>query len=132
MFDPLLVNLQLLGRLLPFFVAGTFRWYAFFFVTDAKELLKLDPSLRLAKESVPRLEKLHNDKNEKMKEEAIGESFSVNAPIVCSRSTNGLGFGVRLRGNSLAGPRALTDGERVPRCNGSSFDWIFFSESRES
>ncbi|CAN0472643.1 unnamed protein product, partial [Ectocarpus sp. 8 AP-2014] len=35
--------------------------------------LKLDPSLRLAKESVPRLEKLHNDKNEKMKEEAIGK-----------------------------------------------------------
>ncbi|CAM9457546.1 unnamed protein product [Ectocarpus sp. 12 AP-2014] len=56
-----------------FFVAGAFRGYAFFFVTDAKELLKLDPSLRLAKESVPRLEKLHNDKNEKMKEEAIGK-----------------------------------------------------------
>lgn len=52
-------------------------------LSDAKELLKLDPGLRLAKESVPRLEKLHHDKNEKMKEEAIGESFlSVNAPTV--------------------------------------------------
>lgn len=33
----------------------------------------IDPGLRLAKESVPRLEKLQNDKNELMKEEAIGE-----------------------------------------------------------
>lgn len=47
--------------------------FSFCCPTDAKALVEIDPSLRSAKESVPRLEKLQNDKNEKMKEEALGE-----------------------------------------------------------
>lgn len=47
---------------------------------DAKDVLEIDPSLRLAKESVPRLEKLQNDKNERMKEEAIGEFHRRRVP----------------------------------------------------
>ena len=40
---------------------------------DAKAVSEIDPSSRSAKDSVARLEKLHHEKNEKMKEEAIGE-----------------------------------------------------------
>lgn len=50
------------------------------FRVDAKDLLEIDPGLRLAKESVPRLEKLQNDKNELMKEEAIGEFCRTEVP----------------------------------------------------
>eukprot|EP00752_Nemacystus_decipiens_P005325 g4829.t1 len=42
-------------------------------VEDAKGVLEIDPSSRSAKESVARLEKLQHEKNEKMKEEAIGK-----------------------------------------------------------
>eukprot|EP00903_Cladosiphon_okamuranus_P007845 g7589.t1 len=40
---------------------------------DAKAVSEIDPSSRSAKESVTRLEKLQHEKNEKMKEEAIGK-----------------------------------------------------------
>ncbi|CAM9894116.1 unnamed protein product [Choristocarpus tenellus] len=40
---------------------------------DVKELLEIDPGLRTAKESAPRLEKLQKEKMEKMKDEAIGK-----------------------------------------------------------
>lgn len=40
---------------------------------DAKALLEIDPGLRSARENVPRLEKLQNEKNERLKEEAISE-----------------------------------------------------------
>ena len=35
--------------------------------------MEIDPSLRATKDTVTRLEKLQNEKNEKMKEEALGE-----------------------------------------------------------
>lgn len=50
------------------FVFAACRWGA-----DAKAVQEIDPSSRSAKESVARLEKLQHEKNEKMKEEAIGE-----------------------------------------------------------
>ena len=52
---------------------------------DAKAVQEIDPSSRSAKDSVARLEKLQHDKNEKMKEEAIGElSWATN---LCSVET---------------------------------------------
>ena len=35
--------------------------------------MEIDPNLQASKESVTRLEKLQTEKNEKMKEEALGE-----------------------------------------------------------
>lgn len=46
---------------------------AFLWRADAKAVQEIDPSSRSAKDSVVRLEKLQHEKNEKMKEEAIGE-----------------------------------------------------------
>lgn len=40
---------------------------------DAKALVEIDPKLQASKESVTRLEKLQTEKNEKMKDEALGE-----------------------------------------------------------
>lgn len=40
---------------------------------DMKTLLEIDPGLKLARDGAPRLEKLHKEKMEKMKDEAIGE-----------------------------------------------------------
>lgn len=40
---------------------------------DMKMLLEIDPNLKVAREGAPRLEKLHKEKMEKMKDEAIGE-----------------------------------------------------------
>lgn len=40
---------------------------------DMKTLLEIDPNMKVAREGVPRLEKLHAEKMEKMKDEAVGE-----------------------------------------------------------
>lgn len=43
-------------------------------------LLEIDRGLRVAQQSVPRLERLHKEKMEKMKDEAIGELSKTTAP----------------------------------------------------
>ncbi|CAN0031071.1 unnamed protein product [Discosporangium mesarthrocarpum] len=40
---------------------------------DVKRLLEIDPGLRVARESAPRLERLHKEKMDRMKEEAMGK-----------------------------------------------------------
>lgn len=69
----------LFQRLYPHhgFAFTTIRWRA-----DAKAVSEIDPSSRSAKDSVARLEKLQHEKNEKMKEEAIGE-FVENGFVNC-------------------------------------------------
>lgn len=45
---------------------------------DMKMLLEIDPNLKVAREGAPRLEKLHKEKMDKMKDEAIGEHSAYN------------------------------------------------------
>ncbi|CAM9365221.1 unnamed protein product [Chrysoparadoxa australica] len=40
---------------------------------DMKEVSKLDPAMRLARDAVPRLQRLHDEKMQKMKDEALGK-----------------------------------------------------------
>lgn len=72
---------------------------------DAKALLEIDPSLRSAKESVGRLEKLQNEKNERMKEEAIGEFSRGMVPpersLLCRRTLAALMMGAAIDGARL-------------------------------